>query len=204
MKKFPASLNKPYADSCDQNRDVILSVLKRTFVDPGLVLEIGSGTGQHAVFFAENMSHCQRQPSDRMEYLSGIQAWVDEADQDNILEIVHLDVTMPNWPVAQVDYVYSANSVHIMSWVAAQALFAGLKSVLKSGGLFALYGPFNYAGAYTSASNERFDQWLKQRDPQSGIRDFEALDKLAAQSGMSLRDDVEMPANNRILVWEKE
>ena len=204
MKKFPASLNKPYSESCDQNRDVILSVLKRVFVDSGLVLEIGSGTGQHAVFFAENMPHCQWQPSDRMEYLPGIQAWVDEANLDNMLEIIPLDVTMPVWPVAEADYIYSANSVHIMSWDAAQALFAGLKSVLKSGGLFVLYGPFNYAGAYTSSSNERFDQWLKQRDPQSGIRDFESLDQLANQSGMSLMDDVEMPANNRILVWKKE
>jgi cyclopropane fatty-acyl-phospholipid synthase-like methyltransferase len=204
MKKIPASLNKPYAESCDQNKDVILSVLKELYVDPGNVLEIGSGTGQHVVFFASHMPHLNWHPSDRQENLAGIQAWVDEVNLDNVMDSVSLDVTEQPWPISQADYIYSANSVHIMSWVSVQALFAGLKSVLNRGGLFALYGPFNYAGAYTSASNERFDQWLKQRDPLSGIRDFNELDTLARQSDLSFVQDYEMPANNRILVWKKD
>jgi len=204
MKKFPATMDKPYAESCDQNKDVILSVLKKLYVDPGNVLEIGSGTGQHAVYFARHLPHVYWQPSDRQENLAGIQAWVDEANLENILDSVSLDVTEQPWAVTQADYLYSANSVHIMSWPAVQALFAGLQSVLNRGGLFALYGPFNYAGAYTSASNERFDQWLKQRDPRSGIRDFNDLDTLASQSDLGFVQDYEMPANNRILVWRKE
>lgn len=204
MTTITASTNKPYAESCDQNREVILAVLKECFVEPGHVLEIASGSGQHAVYFAQQMPHLQWQPSDQGVNLPGIQAWVNEAGLDNILEILLLDVTMPSWPVERADYVFSANSVHIMPWSAVQALFAGLRSVLNRGGLFALYGPFNYSGHYTSASNERFDQWLKQRDPQSGIRDFEALDELARQSDLTIVEDYEMPANNRILVWKKE
>lgn len=204
MKKIISRLNKPYAESCEQNQEVILSVLKKTFTRPGKVLEIGSGTGQHAIYFPRYMPHLSWQPSDREENIAGIQAWVDEANLDNVLQIVSLDVTDQPWPVLKADYIFSANSVHIMSWASVQALFAALKSVLNKDGLCALYGPFNYAGCYTSVSNERFDQWLKQRDPLSGIRDFNELDTLAMQSGLVCEHDIEMPANNRILVWKKE
>ncbi len=203
MSASSSSMNKPFAESCEQNKHVILAVLEKLYAAPGTVLEIGSGTGQHAVFFAGQLSHLQWQPSDRDENLAGIRAWLEETPQDNMLEPLCLDVSRSDWPLTRVDYIFSANTVHIMSWDAVQAMFNGLGQVLAQHGLFALYGPFNYDGEYTSDSNARFDQWLKQRDPLSAIRDFAALDKLADKAGMECVDDVEMPANNRILVWRK-
>lgn len=196
-------MNKPFAESCEQNRQVILDVLKEIFIQPGTVLEVGSGTGQHAVYFSEALSHTQWQPTDCEENLSGIQAWLDDAGLDNVLPPEILDVEQADWPVANIQYVFSANTVHIMSWDAVQAFFAGLDAVLQSQGLLALYGPFNYNGQFSSDSNARFDQWLKQRDALSGIRDFDALNNLAQKAGMEFVHDYEMPANNRILVWRK-
>jgi len=196
-------MSKPFAESCEENKQVILSVIKELFKEPGTVLEVGSGTGQHAVYFANQLAHLQWQPSDRQENLPGIQAWLDEAGLENMLPLCELDVEHSCWPAGGFDYSFSANTVHIMSWQAVQALFAGLAGSLRSGARFALYGPFNYHGQYTSDSNARFDQWLKQRDPLSGIRDFDALDQLAQQAGMSFCGDIEMPVNNRILVWKK-
>jgi cyclopropane fatty-acyl-phospholipid synthase-like methyltransferase len=203
MNHSSNGINKPFAESCEENKRVILSMLEKLYIEPGKVLEIGSGTGQHAVFFAENLSHLQWQPSDRDEYLSGIRAWLDEAALDNLLEPLCLDVMQPDWPVGKVDYIFSANTAHIMSWAAVQSMFAGLGQVLQRDGLLALYGPFNYHGAYTSDSNARFDQWLKERDPLSGIRDFSELDNLADKAGLSFVHDYQMPVNNRILVWQK-
>ena len=196
-------MTKPFAESCEENKQVILDVLVELFEQPGKVLEIGSGTGQHAVFFADELSHLQWQPTDREENLQGIQCWLDESGADNILPLKCLDVSHPDWMIEPVDYVFSANTVHIMSWGHVEYLFDGLATVMKRDAVFALYGPFNYNGSYTSESNARFDQWLKQRDPLSGIRDVADLDQLAERAGLQRVDDIEMPANNRVLVWEK-
>jgi len=196
-------MEKPYAGSCEENKHAILDVLASLFQQTGRVLEIGSGTGQHAVFFASEMPHLDWLPTDREENLQGIQCWIDESDVGNILPLTCLDVSQSVWPIEPVDYAFSANTVHIMSWSHVENLFDGLEAILNRQGLFALYGPFNYNGNYSSESNARFDQWLKQRDPRSGIRDVAELDKLAERVGLRRVDDIEMPANNRILVWEK-
>ncbi len=194
---------KPYSESCDQNKAPILAIIQPLFKDCRSVLEIGSGTGQHAVCFAENMPQLIWHTSDRSENHGGIRQWLDEAVLPNTRYPLLLDVAQDEWPALSVDGVFSANTAHIMHWPEVEALIAGVSELLQEGGLFALYGPFNYNGHYTSESNAGFDGWLKQRDPESGIRDFEAVNKLAGSAGLSLLDDYEMPANNRILCWQK-
>ena len=194
---------KPYSESCEQNRDAILSIIKPLFTTRKTVLEIGSGTGQHAVYFAKKIPQLVWQTSDIEENHQGILAWIKEAGLENVLAPISLDVSRNEWPAHEIDVVFSANTAHIMSWLEVEALMAGVGAHLSSNGLFILYGPFNYGGKFTSASNARFDQWLKDRNPQSGVRDFEALDRLAKRAGMTLENDFEMPANNRILCWRK-
>ena len=194
---------KPYAASCEENREPILAVLNGLLQDRQHVLEIGSGTGQHAVYFGEQFPQLIWQTSDQFEYHSGIKAWLQDVKLPNVVEPLLLDVRQAIWPDLTVDAVFSANTLHIMSWEAVQACFAGVGRLLPNGGLFIVYGPFNYAGQFTSASNARFDQWLKQRDPDSGIRNFEDLNTLAVNAGMELQADYTMPVNNRILVWRK-
>lgn len=195
--------NKPYAESCDQNRDPILAVLQALFAERRAVLEIGSGTGQHAVYFAAKMPHLTWHCSDRVENHPGIKRWLEEANLPNTRAPLALDVSRDAWPELDIDAVFSANTTHIMHWSDVQALFAGVGKLLPAQGLFALYGPFNYGNQYTSDSNARFDDWLKNRDPNSGIRNFEDLNQLAEQAAMQPHDDVAMPANNRILCWRK-
>ncbi len=194
---------KPYAESCDQNRAPLLAVIQPLLQSCTALLEIGSGTGQHGVFFAEAMPHLTWHTSDRSDNHHGIRQWLEEAARNNLRGPLDLDV-LNEWPELAVDAVFSANTTHIMDWPAVEALFAGVGRLLPAQGLFLLYGPFNYANAYTSESNARFDQWLKQRDPASGIRNFEDLDRLAQQAGMELLQDNAMPANNRTLVWRKQ
>lgn len=195
---------KPFAESCVQNRAPILKVLKTQLDNRSRLLEVGSGTGQHAVYFAPEFPQLVWQTGDLLEAHPGISAWLDEYRGDNILSPVDLEVCEYDWPQGAYDVVYSANAVHIMSWSSVECLFPGVGRTLEKDGRFILYGPFNYNGDYTSVSNASFDEWLKARDPLSGIRDFEAVNKLAASAGMSLTEDYEMPANNRILVWEKQ
>jgi cyclopropane fatty-acyl-phospholipid synthase-like methyltransferase len=195
---------KQFAESCEQNKHPILEVLKKEFADVHAVLEIGSGTGQHAVFFAAQLPHLVWQPSDVVSSHTSITAWIADAELDNVLPPLELDVAHNHWPAQQYDAIFSANTTHIMSWPEVEKLFAGIGKVLKSGGRFCLYGPFNYGGQYTSDSNAQFDQWLKARNPKSGIRDIEALDELAAAHGMKRINDYAMPANNRTLVWQKD
>jgi SAM-dependent methyltransferase len=165
------------------------------------VLEIGSGTGQHAVHFAAHLPHLIWQPSDVAENLPGIELWRAEATRSNLLPALALDVNQPQWPDTGADAVFSANTLHIMSWSEVRLLFAGVGRVLSPGGVLAVYGPFNYGGRHTSESNARFDRMLRSQDPGSGIRDFEAVDALAAEQQLALQRDVPMPANNRTLVW---
>lgn len=194
---------KPYSESCEQNRDPILAVLRRTYAECREVLEIASGTGQHAVYFGAALPHLVWHTSELPENHAGIQAWLDEAGLGNVRAPVALDVRDPVWPVGQVDAVFNANTVHIVAWPAVVALFAGIGRVLAPGGVVCMYGPFNYGGAFTSPSNARFDAWLKARDPASGVRDFEAVDELARAQGLVLVEDVEMPVNNRTLIWRR-
>ncbi len=194
---------KPYSESCEQNRAPILEVLRVELAGCAHLLELGSGTGQHAVYFAGEFPGLSWQTSDVSSMHPGIQAWIDESGVPNILPPLTLDVCRDHWPRVSYDAVYSANTVHIMGWPEVVCLFAGVARVLRAGGVFCLYGPFNYDGRYTSESNARFDAWLTARDPASGIRDFAALRALAADSGLLLDNDYAMPANNRILVWRK-
>ena len=194
---------KPYSESCDENREPILSVIAPLLQDCSSVLEIGSGTGQHAVYFAEKLPHLIWHTSDCIEYHGGINSWLDEAGLENTRAPVELNVSTSRWPRQQFDAVFSANTAHIMHWPDVVAMFAGVGSILPAGGRFLLYGPFNYNNRYTSTSNARFDDWLKSRDPRSGIRNFEDLDRLSREAGMQLREDFSMPVNNRILYWEK-
>lgn len=194
---------KPFSEACEENKLPILTVLKHYFRGVDQVLEIGSGTGQHAVFFASQLPHLQWICSDRAENLPGIQIWLSEAQLNNIQGPFILDVNQPEWPVQQVAGIFSANTVHIMDWSSVQQLFERIGEILLPGGVFCLYGPFNYQGNYTSDSNARFDQWLKQRDPRSGIRDVDDLQVLADAAQLELINDHEMPVNNRTLVWRK-
>lgn len=194
---------KPCAEACEQNKRPILEVIKEHFADRQAVLEIGSGTGQHAVYFARHLPHLVWITSDLPACHAGINAWLDEAGLPNVTRPLPLDVTQRAWPVAELDAAFSANTAHIMPWPAVEKLFAGVGRVLKPGGIFCLYGPFNYGGSYTSESNARFDGWLRTQNPNSAIRNFEELDLLAVNHGMKLQADHEMPANNRLLVWQK-
>ncbi|KPJ94376.1 MAG: methylase [Gammaproteobacteria bacterium SG8_11] len=195
---------KPYSESCDQNKRPILEVLRKEFAQAKHVLEIGSGTGQHAVFFAEQLPHLTWQTSDRLEYHAGIQLWLNDCHLSNVIAPIELDVALDHWPKQTYDAVFSANSAHIMSAPEVEHMFNGVGKLLRPHGRFCLYGPFNYHGQYTSESNARFDQWLKHRDPNSGIKDLGDLTLWAEQSGLSLTEDYEMPVNNRILVWVKQ
>lgn len=193
---------KPFSESCEQNKVPILNALKSIFNTAQTVLEIGSGTGQHAVYFAEQLPNITWITSDQLENHDGIKEWLKDAALSNIQGPELLEVNQNEWPVEQVDAVFSANTVHIMGWTSVQQMFARIRHILKPKGIFCLYGPFNYNGEFTSESNAHFDHWLKQRDSVSGIRDFEALQIIANKAGLKLLDDVEMPANNRILVWK--
>ena len=195
-------MDKPYAPACERNREPILAVLRECFADRRDVLEVGSGTGQHAVHFAAAMPWLSWQCSDRAEHLAGIRLWLDEAGLPNTPAPIELDVSGA-WARRRFDAVFSANTLHIMGWPEVQQFFEGVDAVLATDGVLAAYGPFNYGGEYTSDSNREFDAWLKARDPRSGIRDFEAVDALAREIGLTLMDDVAMPANNRTLVWRR-
>jgi len=194
-------MEKPHAPSCEKNRQPILEVLVEHFADRRQVLEIGSGTGQHAIFFAEQLPHLHWQTSDRTENLPGISAWLNEAARANTPPPIELDVG-GNWPAQRYDAVFSANTLHIMAWPAVERFFARLPDVLTADARLCIYGPFNYGGRFTSDSNAAFDLWLKDKAPHQGIRDFEAVDALARQAGLDLLEDRAMPSNNRCLIWQ--
>ena len=194
---------KPFAESCVQNQAEIFSILNVLLKNKKHVLEIGSGTGQHAVYFAERLPHLVWQTSDQSQYHEGINLWLDEAKLENTKAPITLNVNQTDWPQADFDAIFSANAIHIMSWEDVINYFTNGAKSIGSKGLFILYGPFNYNGKFTSESNARFDDWLKSRDLNSGVRDFEALDELANNNKMTLKHDFEMAANNRILCWEK-
>ncbi len=193
----------PFSQAAKNNKNAIGEVLVEAFSSCKTVLEIASGTGQHAVYMGALMPDTIWQTSDLAEnHDSIIQRLANEAG-NNVWPPLVLDVAQDDWLVGEVDGVFSANSVHIMSWQHVEALFAGLEKHLAKGGILALYGPYKYGDEFTTESNARFDQWLKDRDPQSGVRDFEAVDRLAQSIGLQLQADHKMPANNQLLIWRR-
>ncbi len=194
---------KPYSDACDRNRDPILAVLKDWFLTPGVVLEIGAGTGQHAIYFAQHLPHLTWISTDREENLEGIRQWFGEAALPNLQGPLKLNVCDEIWPVREATYAFSANTAHIMSWPEVEAMFAGVSVALDAGGKFCLYGPFNRNGQFTSESNRAFDEMLRSRSPGMGIRDDQALLTLARRCELTFAADYSMPARNRLLVWTK-
>lgn len=198
-----SAVPKPFSQACENNKQPILEILSTVFTAPATVWEIGSGTGQHACYFASKLPHLQWQPTDRKENLSGIEQWRLEAGLDNLMPALALDVADDEWPGQTIQALFTANTLHIMSWLHVTIFFARLSRYLAEHAVVCLYGPFNYNGRFTSESNASFDQWLKNRDPDSGVRDFEAVCTLAAQAGLTLASDYAMPANNRLLVFNK-
>jgi len=198
-----SAIEKPYSQASENNKDVILEALQSILSADANVLEVGSGTGQHAVYFCEKMPFWRWQTSDQAAYHAGINLWLAEAALNNVCAPIQLDVCDCNWSWRQYDAVFTANSLHIMPLRAAQQFLREVSAALLPDGLFVAYGPFNYKGAYTSESNARFDQWLKQQHPLSAIRDFEALNSEAEMGGLQLLHDFTMPANNRLLVWKR-
>jgi len=192
---------KPYSPAADRNRIPIVNLLQPLLSDAETVLEIGSGTGQHAVYFGACMPHLTWMTSDLPENHSAIRMWVEEAALPNVRPPFVLDVDDNEWPVERVDAVYTANTLHIASWSSVERMFAGVSRVIKGSGLFCAYGPFSYEGKHTSQSNARFDLSLRSGNPLSGIREIEKICELALRNKMSLQDDQAMPANNRLLVF---
>lgn len=194
------SLDKPTSQACERNREPILAVLREYFSDRSAVLEIGSGTGQHAIHFAAALPQLTWQTSDRAEYLRGITMWLDEAELGNTPPPLELDVNLA-WPAQCFDAIFSANTLHIMSWVEVERMFARLPDVMTHSAKLVIYGPLNYAGQFTSGGNARFDCLLREQAAHQGLRDSEAVIALADQVGLRLLEDRAMPTNNRCLVW---
>ena len=194
---------KQFAPACERNQDAILSVLREILPSAGMVLEIGSGTGQHAAYFAAHLPHLVWQPTDLSENFASIRAWADEAGLPNLRAPLELDVNAEHWPATSAEAVVCINAVHIVAWRGVENLFAVAGRVLARGGVMLVYGPYRYASRPLEPSNESFDRWLKARDPASGIRDFEAVNALASGNGLVLAGDRAMPANNRTIWWIK-
>lgn len=195
--------DKPFSAASERNREPILRVLREFFADCSHALEIGSGTGQHAVHFAAALPHLTWQTSDRAENLPGIRTWLAEAALPNTPAPIELDVAAGSWPNQLFDAVFSANTLHIMGWLEVEALFSALPRVSTTNAKLAIYGPFNFDGRFTSDSNAAFDASLRARSAHMGIRDAAAVDALATRAGFVLLDDIAMPANNRLRLWQR-
>ena len=195
-------MDKPFSPACERNRDAILDVLRVQFADRSSVLEIGSGTGQHAVHMAAALPHLTWQTSDVAANLPGIRMWLADAGLHNTPAPLTFDINSAV-PAARYDAIFSANTLHILRWAEVERLFAGLSQLMAEYALLTVYGPFNYSGAFTSPGNAAFDAALRQDDPKRGIRDFEAVDALAKVAGLQLREDWSMPANNRCITWQR-
>lgn len=196
-------IERPFSPACERNREPILAVLRDFFADRRQVLEVGSGTGQHAGHFAAALPQLVWQTSDRAENLPDIRAWLDEAALLNTPAPITLDVASGPWPSGPFDAVFSANTLHIMGWPEVEAFFAALPGVTTTDAKLAIYGPFNIDGRFTSDSNAAFDASLKARAPHMGIRDAAAVDALANAAGFVLHEDIAMPANNRLRLWQR-
>lgn len=196
-------MDKPFSPACERNRDPILALLRERYADRARVLEIGSGTGQHAVHFAAALPHLQWQTTDVAEYLPGLRLWLDEAALPNTPEPLTLDVDAP-WPaLSGFDAVYSANTLHIMGWHSVQRLFAGLPGVMAPHALLTVYGPFKDAGRFSGPGDAGFDATLREADPRRGLRDIQEVDALARAAGLSLLEHRALPAHNRCVTWRR-
>jgi len=195
---------KNFSEACERNKEPILKVLRLELVESTKVLEIGSGSGQHAIYFAEQLPHLQWLPSEQSSKVDDLRSNISAGNRANLLLPIGLDVNQLPWYVEPVSAIFSANTLHIMAIDAVANFFTGVGATLVSGGKLCVYGPFRYSGDFTTQSNADFDRWLKSRDAQSGIRDFELLDKYAKQYGMQLLNDHQMPSNNQLLVWQKQ
>jgi len=199
-------MSQPFSQACENNKRPILNILSKVFIRSKHVLEIGSGTGQHAVFFAQQLPYLTWQTSDLLSNHQGINMRLDEAALKNVKKPIVIDLNRA-WPMPdnnpRVDGLYTANTLHIISWPLVVKFFDNISKNLSAQAKVCIYGPFNYQGEFTSESNANFDKWLKERDANSGIRDIEAILLLANSAGLQLIDDHEMPANNRLLVFSK-
>ena len=189
------------SEACERNKGPILAILASALANSRKVLEIGSGTGQHAVHFAAHLPHLLWQPSDTGAYLDGLRERIAGEGTPNLLPALELDVRDQPWQVESVDAIFTANTLHIMGWAAVEDLFRGVGAVAPT--LLCIYGPFRYGGKYTSASNADFDRYLRARDPDSGIRNFEDVNTLSGEQGLYLLADHAMPANNQLIIWHK-
>ena len=198
------SQSLPFSQAAENNKLAISETLKTVLRDESHVLEIGSCTGQHAVHMGRAFPKVLWQPSDVASMKSGLCARLHAEAPANVRAALALDVMEAEWPLENVDVIYAANVVHIISKAHIEALFRGVGKVLNSGGLLILYGPYKYGGNYTSDSNARFDLWLKERDRESGIRHFEYVDGLARAQFLSLQSDTSMPTNNQLIIWQKD
>jgi cyclopropane fatty-acyl-phospholipid synthase-like methyltransferase len=189
------------SEAAERNKGPILQIITQELANTRRVLEIGSGTGQHALLFAERLPHLSWQPSDTGDYLPALRERLKLESVPNLHAAIEVDVRKHPWPVGPVDAVFSANTLHIMSWSSVGDFFRGVGQVLMRPGAVCIYGPFSYGRQHTSESNAAFDQFLRKRDPASGVRDFDAVSELAERGGLHLSADHAMPANNRLLVW---
>jgi len=196
-------MTKPFSQACENNKAPILSELEYYLSSVPDVLEVGSGTGQHSVYFAEHLPHLHWYTSDLAMHHQGILQWHQEAQLANLHPPLVLDLN-DSWPVQTVSAIYTANTLHIVSLPLVKRFFEGVKEHLAAEGVLCIYGPFKYQGRFTSESNQRFDAFLKEQDPQSGIRDFEMIQQLAQQAGLSLEQDIAMPANNQLLIFKRQ
>ncbi len=199
-----SEIEKPFAPACERNQAIILEVLQRVLRPTDKhIFEMGSGTGQHAVYIGEKLPQIIWQTSDIKSKHAGIDMWLDEMNLSNVMPPVEYEIGHSEWPVKDVDVVFSANIIHIISEILGMQMIQDLGQNLKAGNRVMLYGPFKYQGDFTSESNAEFDVWLKENDPLSGIRDFELTEKLFNNQGLKLVEDIHMPANNQFLVFEK-
>lgn len=196
-------MSKPFSQACENNRGPILDILMPLLATKTKVLEIGSGTGQHGVWFAKHMPHLTWQTSDLAENHFAIKQWISDYPADNLLPPIVLDMLADKWPSQRYDAIFTANTAHIMPWEGVVNMLAKAVSRLQPNGLFCLYGPMGYSGVISPQSNIEFDHYLRQQAAHQGIRQFEDINHLATTAGLTLLDDYAMPANNRLLVWQR-
>ena len=201
------AVNLPFSQACENNKQPILRVLQRELKDATHVLEVGSGTGQHSVYFAPNLAHLQWQTSDVSTNHYAIEAWQTAYPASNLHPPVAFDLTTDSIPISRsnqpYDAIFTANTLHIISWELVEQLFQLVGEALPIHGKLIVYGPFNENGQYTSAGNHQFDLMLRQSDLQMGIRDREDVIALAKKNKLTLSNIVSMPASNQLLVFIK-
>ncbi len=192
-----------YSPAAEKNKTPVLEVLRERLAPTARVLEVGSGSGQHALHFTEALPELRWQPTEHPAVMPALEANLGAAGREAILPPLALDLAADSWPIGPFDGVYAANVMHIVSVPLGEALLRGAASVLGEGGQLLLYGPYRFGGAFTTESNAEFDQWLKARDPASGVRDFEAAAAAAEAVGLVFADNRAMPSNNQLLCFRR-